>query len=637
MNEIICPLCGKPNPPDREICQFCDAPLKTTGFLASPDDQDIFGQFPPPSSQGGEPSDQSAQPESTSSLEQAIPDWLKQTEANFLEGDEKEPGDLTSDKVSEEIDALLKQPFTPAEGEQPVIDDEWLASLLAEAGVGELAQEFQPEQPVGELPEEGETAEIEQVGAEPEESEPPPQVEPEKPEWLTNLEAASTIKLEGGMQPSEVKHLGEKKTGLEEGETKALEPTEVPEWVGKSSFAESPPAIEQPETNESEPPLAPAEIPGWLEALRPVEEKAKPTGPMEDISAADIVTAGPLVGLRGVISAHPSAIQVRKPPTYSIKLRVTDEQRARVEMMQELLAEEQKPKPLPSKPIITYRHILRLVVAVLLILPIIWMIVFRSDKSSIPQSGNIPGVIDFTQQVQRLPAGAPVLLAFDYEPGFSGELNVAISALLTQLFGKNTYLTLVTTTPSGPALAESFMSNASAGGNVASAAYSNYTDLGYIPGGTMGLLGLASSPQSVLPYALDGKNVWAVAPLNTVTTIADFDAVIVITDDPDIARAWIEQVGQKLQGQDKPLLIVTSTQAEPLIRPYYEATPAQVQGMVAGLAGGLAYGRAVGSQPANRIGDALSIAVTVSVLIILAGSIISLALMLAATNKQKED
>ncbi|HEX9089867.1 MAG TPA: hypothetical protein VF831_00175 [Anaerolineales bacterium] len=637
MNEIICPLCGKPNPPDREICQFCDAPLKTTGFLASPDDQDIFGQFPPPTSQGGEPSDQSAQPESTSSLEQAIPDWLKQTEANFLEGDEKESGDLTSDQVSEEIDTLLKQPFTPAEEEQPVIDDEWLASLLAEAGVGELAQEIQPEQTMGELPEEDESAKFAQVSAEPEESELPPPVELEKPEWLTNLEAASTIKLEGGMQPSEVKYLGEKKTGLEEGDTKAPEPPEVPEWVGKSSFAESPPAIEQPDAKESEPPLAPAEIPGWLEALRPAEEKAKPTGPVEDISAADIVTAGPLVGLRGVISAHPSAIQVRRPPTYSIKLRVTDEQRARVEMMQELLAEEQKPKPLPSKPIITYRHILRLVVAALLILPIIWMIVFRNDKSSIPQSGNIPGVIDFTQLVQRLPPGAPVLLAFDYEPGFSGELNVAISALLTQLFSKNAYLTLVTTTPSGPALAESFMNNTSAGGNVASAAYSNYTDLGYIPGSTMGLLGLASSPRSVLPYSLDGKNVWAVAPLNTVTTVADFDAVIVITNDPDIARAWIEQVGQKLQGQDKPLLIVTSTQAEPLIRPYYEASPAQVQGMVAGLAGGLAYGRAVGSQSQNGIGDAFSIAITVSVLIILVGSIISLVLMMAAANKPKED
>lgn len=83
MNEINCPLCGKPNPPDREVCQFCEAPLKTTGFIASPEDQDIFDQLPPPSDQAGEPSAQAAQPGSASSLEQAIPDWLKQTEANF--------------------------------------------------------------------------------------------------------------------------------------------------------------------------------------------------------------------------------------------------------------------------------------------------------------------------------------------------------------------------------------------------------------------------------------------------------------------------------------------------------------------------------------------------------------------------
>jgi hypothetical protein len=95
-------------------------------------------------------------------------------------------------------------------------------------------------------------------------------------------------------------------------------PPEIPEWISKVSFEES-----QPSPKEPEPPIARAEIPGWLEALRPSEEVA-PTGPMEDVSAADIVTAGPLVGLRGVISAHPSAIQARKPPTYSIKLRVTE-------------------------------------------------------------------------------------------------------------------------------------------------------------------------------------------------------------------------------------------------------------------------------------------------------------------------
>jgi hypothetical protein len=35
MTDVICPLCGKPNPPDRDECRFCLAPLKSGGFIAS--------------------------------------------------------------------------------------------------------------------------------------------------------------------------------------------------------------------------------------------------------------------------------------------------------------------------------------------------------------------------------------------------------------------------------------------------------------------------------------------------------------------------------------------------------------------------------------------------------------------------
>lgn len=194
--------------------------------------------------------------------------------------------------------------------------------------------------------------------------------------------------------------------------------------------------VENPK--EAETPLAPAELPGWLEAMRPSDAVA-PTGPVEDVSGADVVTAGPLVGLRGVISAHPSAIRAQKPPTYSIKLKVTEEQQARVKMMEELLADEEKPKPLPSKPIITSRNIFRLIVALALLLPMIWMILANSQHTSTPQPGNTPGVVDFTQQIQVLPEGAPVLMAFDYEAGFSGEMNIAITNVVTQLMTKKAY------------------------------------------------------------------------------------------------------------------------------------------------------------------------------------------------------
>ncbi|MGE5124320.1 MAG: hypothetical protein ACM3H7_07360 [Acidobacteriaceae bacterium] len=629
MADIICPLCGKPNPEELVECQFCQAPLKVTGFIASPEDQAGLSPVSPAEPVPTEGESQVAQPGPTPPPEQSIPDWLKQTEASFLKPSEFEHEELTSKQLSEQIDALINSPGAPAEPQQSAIDDEWLASLLSEAGAIEAAQQEEVVEEQAVEPGVRPTSPAEEETAHGEE---PPAVPAEKPTWLSDLEASSNIKLEGGMQPSETPEPEVQESGGEEtGDTGAPRRDQIPDWISKVSF-EAP----SPQPQEPEPAIEPAEIPGWLEALRP-SEKATPTAPVEDVSAADVVTAGPLVGLRGVISAHPSAIQARKPPTYSIKLRVTDEQRARVQMMQELLEEEQKPKPLTSKRVISSQNIFRIAIALVLILPIAWMIIAKSQRTAQSLPGNIPGVIEFSQQVQRLPAGVPVLLAFDYEPGFSGELNRAVLALLSQLMANNAYLTMVTSAPSGVALAESLVNEASSGaaGNLSS--YTNYTDLGYIPGGTMGLLGLATSPKTVLPYSLDGMNVWASTPLSSVSRVTDFGAVIVITNDPDTARAWIEQVGTVLRTQDKPLLIVTSSQAEPLVRPYYEAVPSQVQGMVAGLAGGLAYSLLTENPPQNGLWDAYSIGVTMSILIILVGSIISVAVMLKASAGKKED
>ena len=637
MTDVICPLCGKPNPPDLDECMYCQAPLKTGGFIAPPESESELSSSPSTSNKPGEAEQKAPEPAASSDLEQSIPDWLKQTEADFLDLSEVKPEEPSPAELSGQFDSLLSPPSTPPSSKENAIDDDWLASLLDEAGVGKpeqpSLQEQAPEEALKEPEHEPGSGILEEeanlaVEGSTEEEQLSPTQPVEKPDWLKNLEASSTIKLEGDLFSSEPEPIEPAVNEIPE--EKAQDQTPLPDWIAKTGSIEPPPSPQEP----AESPIAPAELPNWLEALRPTET-VSPSAPVEDLSGADIVTAGPLVGLRGVISAHPSAIRPQKPPIYSIKLRVTDEQQARVEMMKELLANEEKPTPLASRPIITSRNIFRLIVAVVLLLPMVWMIISGSQQASTPQPGNIPGVVDFTQQIQKLPSGAPVLMAFDYEAGFSGELNIAVTNVLIQLMNKSAYLTLVATTPTGPALAESLIKNASSSLVGTSGAYSNYADLGYVPGGTMGLLGLAKSPRSILPYSLESDNVWEGAPLNAIASIKDFSAVIVLTNDPDTARIWIEQAGPLLQEAGTPLLMVTSSQAEPLIRPYFEAKPAQVQGLIAGLAGGLAYGRTVGNLQQNGIWDAFSVGVTVSFLIILIGSIAGVvSKMLAASKKE---
>jgi hypothetical protein len=91
MTDIICPLCGKPNPPDLGECKYCQAPLKVSGFLAPSEQEGVESPFLSTTGESGGVEDHTVQPGSISPLDQAIPDWLKETEANFLKESETKP------------------------------------------------------------------------------------------------------------------------------------------------------------------------------------------------------------------------------------------------------------------------------------------------------------------------------------------------------------------------------------------------------------------------------------------------------------------------------------------------------------------------------------------------------------------
>jgi hypothetical protein len=151
----------------------------------------------------------------------------------------------------------------------------------------------------------------------------------------------------------------------------------------------------------------------------------------------------------------------------------------------------------------------------------------------------------------------------------------------------------------------------------------HYTNLGFIPGGAAGLLGFAQAPRQILPYSQEGFFAWSEEPLQAVEDLQDFSLVLVVTEDPDTARAWIEQVQPGLG--NTPLLMVLSAQSEPVVRPYYVGNPRQVRGFVAGLVGGAAYEN-LQARPslARKYWDSFSIAVVLAAGLIVAGGAASI-------------
>jgi hypothetical protein len=75
--------------------------------------------------------------------------------------------------------------------------------------------------------------------------------------------------------------------------------------------------------------------------------------------------------------------------------------------------------------------------------------------------------------------------------------------------------------------------------------------------------------------------------LQNISSLSDFDLVVVATENPDRARSWVEQVQPKLG--NTPIILVVSKQAEPLVRPYYGSEPSQIQGLVSGFGVGAFY------------------------------------------------
>jgi hypothetical protein len=102
--------------------------------------------------------------------------------------------------------------------------------------------------------------------------------------------------------------------------------------------------------------------------------------------------------------------------------------------------------------------------------------------------------------------------------------------------------------------------------------------LGYLPGGSVGVLGFIEAPSAIIPSA-------------GVQSFSEYAALVVLTDHAESGRAWIEQLQSQKQLDlsltNKPLLMVASAQAGPLLQPYVSS--GQITGMISGIADAARY------------------------------------------------
>jgi len=637
MTEIRCPVCGRPNSEFRESCEFCGASLETP-------DAAIYGQrlssFP--EQEADQPAEEKlpSTPEEEPALPPPLPeDQVPQEEPEDQVGWLDMLGEDRDQPPRDDLFSAEEPPAPPPEAPQreekpetdwlerikrldqsseQVDDDSSFPDWLAVAGDEQKNTEEQTTEssppPDDELPDwlqmddedellneflkqkslqDAEYGMLRDAAEETPEPEPPqekPEEPPKFPSWASDedRESARQVPDELRFLAGEMEDEGEQESGPavdpfqieEEDMLDDLFEEELPDWLTSASSQE----VNLPEED-----LAQAELPGWVEAMRPVVESAEALE-YEDEDEY-IENYGPLAGIPSILPAEAETqLDPDSPSTQKLDLAVTKTQQEYVGMLQQLIAAEGKTKTIQKPAPIATQRMLRWLIALILIITVGGSIIFGGPvemQGPPPDQNSQLGYVSLYEIIGNLETEDPVLLAFDYLPASAGEMNTAAAPVISHLMEQGTYLSLISTKPTGPALGEYFLRSTQSEFDYRSS--QQYVNLGYLPGEAAGLLSFVRAPKQIIPLAYDGSNAWGAPPLVAVERLADFETVLVITDDPNSAKIWIEQVEPYLL--NTPLVMIISAQAEPLVRPYYQSNPQPVDGYAAGIIDSMNYER----------------------------------------------
>jgi len=538
-----------------------------------------------------------------SSQEENLPDWLNQLKGKAINSELAPRGDEGTAAGSDIPDWLSNFGSTPGTPEASTGESlpEWLPYLEAKTGPESAAPApiFSSELPPSSAARDETPSWLSQfqadVNAAEEQEAKKEQFEaasqpPEKgegtgplPDWLAGIKRTSTP---SDGTPALIAN--DEGTAPEEKNDAAFS-MEIPAWLSNLKPEQ---AIEKTPEGDAETStpgnLEVSELPSWVQAMRPVESvvaDAKAT-PQEYAQVTE--QSGPLAGLHGVLPVGPGLGPLRKPPAYSTILQVTDGQQRYAAAFERLISSETQPQAAKRTHLASNR-LWRWLIAGLLILAVVLPLITRIP---VTQASKLhpPEMVNAFTLIGSLHSNAPVLVVFDYDPALSGELEAAAAPLMDHLLLQGPRLALISTSPTGPALAERLLHDTSASPLVAGHNYQTgqqYVNLGYLAGGSSGVLYFAISPAKAAPFTLDGQQAWQLPPLQGIQKLSDFAAIIVLTDNADSGRVWIEQAGSTIG--NTPILMVISAQVEPMILPYYDS--GQIKGLVTGLAGGEAYGQ----------------------------------------------
>ncbi len=256
---------------------------------------------------------------------------------------------------------------------------------------------------------------------------------------------------------------------------------------------------------------------------------------------------------------------------------------------------------------ISPRHVVFIIIGIAVTLPIIFNI--HLDSTVTPETQQVYANID------SLPAGAVIMVSFDFEASSFAEVRPLSEVIIKHAFAKNLRIVAVSLFAEGAALGEQLLSSlAQSTGKVYGV---DYVYLGFRPQYQAAILAMGESISREFPTDYFGNATAGQSLMSEVDNYGDI-ALIISVADGSMPTYWVEYAVTPHQAKFQTVLTATMATS---FYPYLAS--GQIKGIAAGLKGAAEYESLLGHEGAGSRGLlAQSVSQFAIVLIIIAGNVI---------------
>ena len=186
-------------------------------------------------------------------------------------------------------------------------------------------------------------------------------------------------------------------------------------------------------------------------------------------------------------------------------------------------------------------------------------------------------------QIDQLPAGSKILIAFDYDPASEGELGPMATSFVHQCAEKGQKMYFMALWPVGAQMIRSTIDRVITGYYPDLEYGKDYVDLGFKAGNEAVIKTIASDLAQYYPTDSRGTATSQIPMMQGINSLADFDLMLNVSAGYPGSKEWVLYAATPLK---KPLVVGCTGVQAPLMYPYI---PDQVQGLLGAIKGAAEY------------------------------------------------